>query len=250
MAEEAIADMRVKAENGFFKAKSRETVEASFYNPQLKARDPSSSIHMTQDEWLKYGLNAIDLFQLALEKRHIPDWKDILFRNEQEFIAGSFSCFHQIWLILISQVAPEDKAELYHTIFTGMSIFDNLKYVREASPITHRREKIGTRFITNPDNIPLARPSKKDSPFTKKYHRKVLHPVFADGPKKGSFLKLKNPKALFSLHPFVTKQLRKWTETGALELIDQEKRDHMVKIGEEWYKTFIPLLTSAIIAGM
>jgi len=236
MAEHAIADMRAKAKDGSFEPRSRETVEASNYDPKTQAKDPASCIPLNLEQWLTYGFKAVDLYYDVLAGKCSPSWRDVLFRDEQQFIAGSFSLFHQVWLILIAQMPPEDQAELYHTVFTGMSIFDNLKYIRESEPIIHRGTAIGTRFITNPDNETMSRPSRKDAPFCKKYHRKVLHPVFASGPQKGCNLKFKNPKALFTLHSFVVKQLQKWTVTGALEMMTGEK-----------VKSFNPLLTSAII---
>ena len=233
MASQAIADIREKASSGFFEPKSRETVLATNYDPISMQKDEKSGRNWDHDSWLNYGLRALDLFQKTKEGTHEPCWSEVWFREESQFIAGSFSHFHQIWLILIAQMPPENRADLYHTIYTGMCIFNNLSYIRESDPIIHRGTAIGTRFIENPDHVYMQGTRVNKCAFKKKYHKKVLHPVYANGPLKGQNLKFRNPNGLFELHDFVIKQLKKWTITGALELV--EKRSPT------------PLLTSAII---
>jgi hypothetical protein len=114
-----------------------------------------------------------------------------------------------------------------------VSVFDNIKYVKENDPVYHRGVAIATRFVTSKDNILLHKTGNSGENFSRIYTRKVLAPVFAEGDKKGKNLVLRNPKGLTTLHEFVIKQLVKWTETGAMQIVEQ--------------RNYKPLLSSAII---
>ena len=239
----------------FFKPKVREKVTGSWFDPKaLDGISPKTPIELSINEWLDYGLRAINRFHETVSGRNIPNWDQVLFRNESQFISGAFSLFPQVWLILINAIPAENKAEIYHIIHSGLNLFDNLKRISREEAVIHKGVAIKTHFCTNPDNAVLGVQNHQKVPEARIYPRKVLIPVVASGERKGQALKFTNPKGVIDKHEFVKEYLRKSAATGALEHVPKSKMRRVDQI--DWEKEcekrpedrFVtPLLTAALI---
>jgi hypothetical protein len=105
-------DMKQRIKREEFKANEGKIVQATCYNPLTCKPDPDRAIDMTLQQWQAYGFRAMKIFQATIEGRNVPSWEQVLFRDEKQFISGSFSLNLQVWLILINRMPIEMRAEL------------------------------------------------------------------------------------------------------------------------------------------
>lgn len=228
--------VKQELDNGGFDIQRTENVPACSWK-ELEPT-PSTPIWSNQ-EWTSYSYRALDLFQLALEGKHTPNWNDVKFRAESCFVAGSFNRMIRIWPILINQLPEKMRSEAYHTLFYGVSLFDNLRYIKEREAITFRKEKLATFYTKNEQFARLkflkAPTSNPDQIQSGDYviARRVLYPGFASCNKRKKSFRVKNPPGLVKHFEVVLKQIKKWVQTGALEVVPNDLAN--------------PLLASAII---
>ena len=195
------------------------------------------SLLWSREEWLKYGYDSLDNFDKIMKGELKPSWDLIKFRAEKHFVAGSFTSMREIWLILIQYMNEDFKAEAYHSVFNGVNLYDNLKFIKESNPVKYKRRKIATFYVKNTDNIIQVESNKKGNTQAGafQYPRLVLHPVeVGDRRTRGRSLVLKNPRSLYQHHSVVLKQILKWLESGAMEWVPPGSPEK-------------PLLTSSII---
>ena len=127
-----VDEMEQEERKGTFYPIPRHTIKASNFSPTDPENLQVNEKEWDLQEWLSYGLKALDMVQEGGEGKLKPNWEHVWFRNEAEFMAGSFSYYPQISLILVNRLERRLRAEIYHSVFEGVNLFDNLKVLFES----------------------------------------------------------------------------------------------------------------------
>jgi len=176
--------------------KVRSMVAGSCFDPKTGQTAKGKTVEMNPEQWLLYGLKALDTFQKTVSGENEPNWDQVLFREESHFITGAFSLLPQVWVILINAIPAENKAELYHIVHSGLNLFDNLKQIKRRNALFHKGASIKTHFCTNPDNAVKGLQQNQEVQGARVYTRKVLVPVHAAGEIRAGPSNLETPKVL------------------------------------------------------
>ena len=200
------------------------------------------------EEWAVAGQKLLELAIEARNKEFTPKWELIPFRQERDFYAGSFKDFLQIWMIILKELDPPQRARAYSVLSNGVDIFENLKMIRFDDPIVFRRRTLvamkHTKHESNArafaehrknsfERVPGTRPGDCMMVEGWPIHRQAKYPVHVGGERHGQPLKINNPRGIESQHEDVVDTLLKWTKTGALKVLEKDEPE--------------PLMTSAII---
>jgi len=173
--------MELEDRKGTFDPDPRLTIKASNFSPTDPENVRVNEKEWNLQRWLRYGLEALDIVQQTGEGKFKPSWEHVWFRNESEFMAGSFSFYPQIWLILINRMEKHLRAEIYHSVFEGVNLFDNLMVVNPSQPACYKNVKYATYFVENTDNTKKGCPRHHVTKGLEKgeatyYPRRVLAP--------------------------------------------------------------------------
>jgi hypothetical protein len=202
----------------------------------------------TWEEWFTRGEDLIALANKASDKDFSPEWEMIPFRHEDDFYAGAFGDFVQLWLPIVKELQPPLRSRAYSVLSKGVDVFGNLKSIRFDEPVVFRgKTKIATKHIRHESNIPMFDHDfrldydtpkdcrKGDGVLTEEWpvFRSAKYPVHVGGKIHGKRLIIDNPRGILQHHPAVLETLLKWAKTGALRVIKKEEEQ--------------PLMTSAII---
>ena len=186
----------------------------------------------THEEWLEYSNKLLIEFDEIWRDEKIPIWENLNFRSENNFRAGIWGGFCQIWLIFINCL-PSEKSKFiaYKHITDGICIFDNQ---------AHIPEKSAKQFKRNRKIYHLATSSFKNEHYAN-WHRKLLNDskkyIDIAGHKlsltshypikvtkiNGQLTKLpflqENSNHLLDNIKVINDQLISWIKTGAVEFL-------------------------------
>ena len=73
-------------------------------------------------EWEHYSNDLLNRFDDVLNNKEIPNWENLLFRNEEDFKSGSFGLYPSIWMIMINNL-PDDKTKYSMKAVTLVSMY-------------------------------------------------------------------------------------------------------------------------------
>lgn len=199
----------------------------------------------TWEEWHVAGEKLIEMAANAMDPEFVPKWELIPFRHEDDFYAGAFSDFLQLWLPILRELSPAVRSRAYSVVAKGVDVYENLKFVRFDDPIIFRKKiKIATKHVKHESNIAMFKNIKKweldyePAPNCKKndgvltetwpVFREAKYPVHVGGKNHNKPLVINNPRGILEQHPAVVETLRKWSKTGALKVIKAgEKKPNM-----------------------
>ena len=187
---------------------------------------------ITPRNWNYYSHKLITEFEDVLNNSIKPKWQNLWFRHEEDFRAGSFGLYPDIWLIFINCL-PDDKNKYiaYNHIVNGISILDNQNNIemRHAKPYHRANEKfmICTQKVVHEANIKLYEKMaiKGNNQLEIAGWRIKKHGYFPVVVKKkdGSLVKKPlvqpNSKYLLENPQEITGQIVKWIRSGAMEYV-------------------------------
>ena len=58
----------------------------------------------TYMEWLTYAFDLFDYCHLVADRKENPDWSQVFFRHNDDFVGGNFKYFYPLTLIMINQM--------------------------------------------------------------------------------------------------------------------------------------------------
>ena len=172
-------------------------------------------------EWLQQSYHCLDLFDEVLkdEGKH-RDWRDVYFRCCDDYYAGSYSHFTQIWEIFINGLPDNDKLkhECLYNLHHGVDFYRTLTKVKKVNPRKfRRREKLYTEkepHYLNRKILETCDPEEGDMGYYKS-----LFPQYKWLPKKvgqRGNLKFKDNPLNEPLEPYISKQLADWCVCGSV----------------------------------
>ena len=93
-------------------------LDPSLYNPQ------------SWEDWIKVGQRMFELATRALDPDSEPSWEMLSFRQENDFYAGCFGDYLQLWHPVIKELEPPFRARAYSVLALGVDIYEKLKMIK------------------------------------------------------------------------------------------------------------------------
>ena len=176
----------------------------------------------------------------GVQESYTPDWRDIYFRSNDHYYAGSFYHFSPQWLVTINSLPDSDdlKHRIYNDVHSGVDIFYGIKHIPPAKARRYRdgkdyytekaEHKLNTRIWSMLGETTKEEKSRFEAwyPKTKYFFKQKTH----TGDNK--YVNLPTPPEVLSKYnKFITEQVEKWIKRGS-----------MVRVPKNQLKTSFPLV--------
>ena len=188
------------------------------------------------DEWASYETQLLHRIGRVIENIEEPSWKDLYFKNTDDFVSGIWTRNKENWQTLIVQMPEPVRALIYHFVMEGADIFLNLKEIKKENAVTFKRRKLCTQWKKHEGNKALL---KKQGGNMKTFingrlrlTKYVPRPYEINERGDIKTLVVKNQDSVRDRADEITQQLLDWIKMGSVE---------------EWPLTKKPWLTAGFI---
>ena len=185
----------------------------------------------SHSEWLAYSHLALKHFNNIMEGKQIPTWQLVRYRSEEEFKAGIYSAFPQIWMIMINALKDDRIKQIaYKLVYNGVSVFEN-----QATVSTWNKQKYRNKHWLcsgkTLNTVNLAVFNKLGPTNRNGFSYRIAgtkYSIFSNYPMetvqiKGKWIKKpfyqQNSEKVMLNPDAVTESLRDWNKTGAIEYV-------------------------------
>jgi len=100
----------------------------------------------THQEWLAYSFTLWGHMNDILNEKISPntlDWRNLYFRHNDDYYAGSFYHFSDNWLVTINSLPDNDdlKHKIYQDVHSGVDIFSSMGEIKPEKARLYRDKK-------------------------------------------------------------------------------------------------------------
>jgi len=219
----------------------------------------------SHDLWLKFNQHLFpEKFATTLDGScKKPDWRDVYFRSNDHYYAGSFNHFSDQWLVTINSLPDDDdlKHKIYKDVHSGVDIFHGILPIPREKAREHRDgNKYYTVEIPHKYNCwvhsKLGKLTEVEKIKFNRWYPKVKSIFRLKDPKTGMLdtnAHIPTPPAVLTKYEqFIKTQLGKWMDRGSIIEVNSERlaTTNPLVVADEEGKKLRPCFDGSLLSLM